>query len=243
VHTHPYGEIDIDGKLEIKTGANSDYVYVGGEGYFSIAKDLHIDTGGGSSSGADEVQIVASTGGESYGELDVGGNVHINTHNSDDLVVVAAEGGDIYIGKDLDIHTGLDSGDDGVGIYAYFGGSIDVGRHLNVHTHNGDDEVVLIAVFGGEIGVHDSTHIDLGNAGAEGDAFFASTFYAGGSIDFYGQFHLHQHNGESYVGAQDEYVTFHDDASFDGGNDYDYIDVFDATFFGDVKIQHFENYP
>jgi hypothetical protein len=38
----------------------------------------------------------------------------------------------------------------------------------------------------------------------------------------------------------DEYVTFYDDASFDGGNGYDVIDVYDATFLGDLTIKNFE---
>jgi hypothetical protein len=236
----PYSEIDINGKLEIKTGANDDQVFVGAEGFLSIGKDLHIDTGGGSSSGEDEVVVYAGAYDGSYGLIEVGGNVHINTHNSDDLVfVVAGEGGEIDIAKDLDIHTGLDSGDDVVQIVAFDDGRVEVGRHLNVHTHNGDDDVVLIAAEGGEIAVFDSTHIDLGNAGPEGDLFRAFSIFDGGSIDFYGQFHLHQHNGFSYVGA-DEYVTFHDDASFDGGNGYDVIDVYDATFLGDLTIKNFE---
>jgi hypothetical protein len=237
-----YSEIDIGGKLEIKTGANSDFVFVGGEGFLSIAKDLHIDTGGGSSSGEDLVRVIATSGGESYGEIDVGGSVHINTHNGDDGVYVGAEfGGDIDIAKDLDIHTGLDSGDDRVAVFAVFDdSSVDVGRNLHIHTHNGDDDVYVVAAEGGEVDIFGQTHIDLGNAGPEGDRFVAGSFpLGGGNVDFHGQFHLHQHNGGSNVYA-DEYVTFHDDASFDGGNGYDVIDVYDATFLGNLTIKNFE---
>jgi hypothetical protein len=246
VHVNPlnYSEIDIDGTLEIKTGADDDAVFVGAEGFLYVGKDLRIDTGPGSSSGDDFVTLLARSSGQSYGLLEVDGSVHINTHNGDDAVFVRAfNEGEIDVGKDLDIHTGGDAGDDFVQLVAFNDGRIEVGRHLNVHTHNGDDGVFV--VVGGEasqIAVFDSTHIDLGNAGPEGDVFQALSAFDGGSIDFYDQFHLHQHNGGSTVYA-DEYVTFHDDASFDGGNNYDYIDVFDATFLGDLKIEHFENYP
>jgi hypothetical protein len=112
-----------------------------------------------------------------------------------------------------------------------------------VNTHNGDDFVAIVAAEGGEIAVFDSTHIDLGNAGGEGDFFAAAglgIFGLGdGTIDFYDQFHLHQHNGPSQVYV-DDIVTFHDDAKFDGGNGYDEI-FFIATYFGDLEIKNFES--
>jgi hypothetical protein len=239
---HPGSTVEIDGKVEIKSGADDDSVYVGGEGYVFIGKDLHIDTGGGSSSGDDRVDLFADFG-QGAGLLDVDGSVRINTHHGDDGVYIGAqEDGDIDIGKDLHIDTGGDTGEDLVRLDADdYGSYIDVGRHVNIHTHNGDDDVLFIVSDGGEIAVFGRTHIDLGNAGAEGDFLEAwATFGGGGYIDFYDTFQLQQHNGESVVLA-DEYVTFHDDARFNGGNDYDYIDVFDATVFGDLKIQKFEN--
>jgi hypothetical protein len=112
-----------------------------------------------------------------------------------------------------------------------------------VHTHNGNDLVQIFAFQESQVEVGRSTHIDLGNAGVEGDVFQAFAF-DDASIDFYDTFHLHQHNGQAIVQVFElgsEYVTFHDDASFDGGNGHDYINVYQGTFLGDLDIQHFEN--
>jgi hypothetical protein len=122
-------------------------------------------------------------------------------------------------------------------------GRIQIAGHLDIQTHNGDDDVRFIVSSAqgsdGEIVVYGQTHVDLGNAGPEGDEFRAYSSDDGGYIDFYGQFHLHHHKGQSHVFA-DEYETFHDDASVNGGNGYDEIEFF-ATYFGDLDIRNFES--
>jgi hypothetical protein len=248
-----YGDVSIGKDLRINTGSEDDEVYVQGDGSYetSIGRTLDIRT----QDGDDEVVVRAHGGG---GTLDIDGNLLIQTGDGDDIAgITSTTDSQLTLDGNATIKTG--AGDDDVGVQAADGSTLDIDGYvtietgagydlvrvnardgvlhlrdrLTIETGAGDDEVYIEALGGGSVSIEGQTKVDLGGGGDD------LRVRGSGTVDFLGRFKVNAQGGDDYVYANGD-VYFHDDATFDGGNGYDEIDPYGATFLDTRKIKKFE---
>ncbi len=213
-----------DGKLDIFTHGGEDIVAIEADGgAFTATGNVRIETGAD-----DDIVSFAAGGGEN---LNLDGHLHVTTAGGEDIVAFDAESGDINVGGNAK----FDLGNDNDIFFAEGTGSgydVDFFGNLDILAGNGDD----IVAFEDDVSVFGNTKVNLG--GGE-DVFDAEGSSTDADVEFFGKFDLKAEGADDVVVAA-EYVSFYDNASFDGGGGYDILVIEDATFFDNVKIKNFE---
>lgn len=226
------GDTDVYGRLTANTGAGNDHVEV-----FSYFSDVYVagPTVIVTLDGDDDVSITSRGGYDLYFHSDV----TINTVNQNDKVTIGAPrgNGDVFIYGNVWIDTG--AGNDmvtlyGYGeskVYSYSDAELDIYGQLTIKTGNDHDKVFIYD----DVQVYGNTLIDLGkgNDRAHVDGEYDAQTY------FYGTFSLIGSDGMDAVKLYD-YVTFHGNASFNGGGAFDYFYDSAPVFHGTRTVTAFE---